>query len=160
MTKQKIVAAQGQDRRYLKLQALGASNSASQPNPQRMFGSLIVSQFVTRSEKRRGKEVGIVGQPLGAVRVQPSALLLQGLRVIEVKDGNERSDFRRKQIVNRSCRSRRRPASLGLPLPCGRMRGQLDRETVGIHAQVAHVADVFGENDGIRRRRPSWCCCP
>ena len=90
-----------------------------------------------------GEDMGVVCEPLWTVGVEPSALLLQCLGVVEVEDGGERSNLCREKAIDEAVVvGERFPIRLSGPLR--QDARPAEGEAVGVEPHLAHVADVLG----------------
>ena len=91
-----------------------------------------------------GEEVSVVGEPFGAVGIEPAVLLLKGVGVVEVVDGDEGRDLCGEKSID-DLVVVGEGFFVGLAFALREDARPAHGKAIGVEAEIAHVADVFGE---------------
>jgi hypothetical protein len=89
------------------------------------------------------QQPGVVGEPLGAVAVEPAAAVVQGSRQVPVVERDQRPDAVREQAVDQTA-VEVEAAGVHLAAALRQHAAPRDAEAVGVEPQVAHQLDVAG----------------
>ena len=92
--------------------------------------------------QRRDDHVGVVGEPIGAVAVEPAALAVQLVRQIPVEEGGVRRHSRREERVHEAV-VKAQPGGIDLAGPFGQHARPGDGKAVAEQAQIAHQGHIF-----------------